>query len=754
MLKKIMKCILFLSFMFIFILLLNCGNDEIIFKPLKAPGYFSGFIYFSNNDTTPLNTIVYENINLAISENYTLTPDNNGSFYSEIPYKDLGIKTVRIIDIDNDLDYTFEIEIKPGKNSFVLLYAKNENSNWTVSKNIHLSDYKNKETYDLWSKNYFKQMTSLEPTNFWRYKNSNGTNIINANVRKHNYEYPYLMEYYENINIENITNFEKFMVEYLKGSIQPNYDFSLFTPEGEIIGLSYSQSDTKQTVYLDNPIDIKEIYQNLRIGKSQQIEFNIYGTANHQYQILLGFEDIITENDTYLSTAKIITLSHIKDYSLTWYAEDVGLIKSEIYDSEGNISDSFIITNYRIKEPELILPKHQKEWTFMFYGAADDNFRSDLTESILLTEVLGLYNNGSTDYVNFIVQFQPSVYNHDLGVVSGFHGLISNFTAYVKDDKFIHLRNNGLLNVGCPNNLTEFVDYCKTNFPANNYILVFSGHGAGSITGAPPEPSDKNFIISFAESFNDYLTYPNLKKSFMEIKMLLNKKLDLFIVDSCFMATVEFAYELQDYVDYIIASKFATYGNNYSNSLNILKNNPYISILDFSRYFIDETYEYRNSKNQGLTLSLIKPDEINNSIIDSFRNIASSDNQYLTDITIDSNPALFEDYFSYPQIDLFYLMEYFLSADIIANYSDIQYDAENILNSKDNIVLYSRNTEAALEIYYETIEDTVVFSHSGLSVFWGVDEKFTNGINTYKNALTIPRFELDTNWSRIFSKDN
>ncbi len=41
------------------------------------------------------------------------------------------------------------------------------------------------------------------------------------------------------------------------------------------------------------------------------------------------------------------------------------------------------------------------------------------------------------------------------------------------------LANYGARNMGNPITLRDFIDFCKTNYPANNYALLMSDHGRG-----------------------------------------------------------------------------------------------------------------------------------------------------------------------------------------------------------------------------------------------------------------------------------
>lgn len=141
----------------------------------------------------------------------------------------------------------------------------------------------------------------------------------------------------------------------------------------------------------------------------------------------------------------------------------------------------------------------------------------------------------------------------------------------------------GLRNMADPNTLTDFITYSKENYPANRYGLIIWNHGSGSIEGFG---RDEHFE-------KESMKICDLEKALKES----NTYFDFIGFDACFMSTIEVAYVLEDYADYLIASAeiepFA--GWYYTNWITELANNTSISTLDLAKIIIDDFVKYNSN---------------------------------------------------------------------------------------------------------------------------------------------------------------
>ncbi|NHJ31957.1 MAG: hypothetical protein FK732_03755 [Asgard group archaeon] len=132
-----------------------------------------------------------------------------------------------------------------------------------------------------------------------------------------------------------------------------------------------------------------------------------------------------------------------------------------------------------------LTPEVNKDWTLMLYFCADtravnvtasiDNSGNFLHQAMLETKML-IYTTdmlpGSESDINIIClyDYPYSPIHHDG------HAVIYNLRTGAGGG-VVEVANWGATNMGDPQTLSDFIDLCKTNFPADNYALTLSDHG-------------------------------------------------------------------------------------------------------------------------------------------------------------------------------------------------------------------------------------------------------------------------------------
>ena len=188
--------------------------------------------------------------------------------------------------------------------------------------------------------------------------------------------------------------------------------------------------------------------------------------------------------------------------------------------------------------------------------------------------------------------------------------------------------NNGLLaldkDVGKkamtdPNTLSDFIKYCKSNFPADRYMLIFWDHGGGALTGYG---YDQQFTGSS-------MTLDKIKKA-------LDKggvKFDFIGFDACLMATLETALVTEPYADYLIGSEETEPGCGwyYSTWLTELSKNTSIGTVELGKIIIDDFNDVCKKNNSGdaTTLSITDLAEFHGTVPAAFSEFAASINAML-----------------------------------------------------------------------------------------------------------------------------
>ena len=132
--------------------------------------------------------------------------------------------------------------------------------------------------------------------------------------------------------------------------------------------------------------------------------------------------------------------------------------------------------------------------------------------------------------------------------------------------------------MGDPSTLASFLQYCKTNYPADHTMLVLWDHGGGSVAGT-----------CFDENYDyDSLTLSELDQA-LGSAYGGTDKLDVVGMDACLMATLDNANIMKKYANYLVASEEVEPGNGwyYTPWLNALGSDPSMSDADLCKQICD-----------------------------------------------------------------------------------------------------------------------------------------------------------------------
>jgi clostripain len=102
----------------------------------------------------------------------------------------------------------------------------------------------------------------------------------------------------------------------------------------------------------------------------------------------------------------------------------------------------------------------------------------------------------------------------------------------------------GELNMGDPQTLIDFINWTRSNYPAQNYYLSIANHGRGTSGVAWDDTSNK-----------DYLTTAELRSALNTATNSGQWHIDVLHYDTCLMAMLENAYQVKDFARYLVASE-------------------------------------------------------------------------------------------------------------------------------------------------------------------------------------------------------
>ena len=206
-------------------------------------------------------------------------------------------------------------------------------------------------------------------------------------------------------------------------------------------------------------------------------------------------------------------------------------------------------------------PEVNKDWTVMLYFCADtrsvnvtasiDNsgnfLHADMTDAMMHIYTTDMLPGSESD-INIVVLYDypySPIYHNG-------HAVIRNLRTSAGGG-VVELANWGETNMGDPQTLSDFIDFCKTNFPADNYALTLSDHGRG-YAGFCYDYHAPHPYMPYA--LGDCLTVPEL-----ETALSGGNEVDVLMLDTCLGGSFEVAWQLMGEVSYMVAGESTQSGN-------------------------------------------------------------------------------------------------------------------------------------------------------------------------------------------------
>ncbi len=154
-------------------------------------------------------------------------------------------------------------------------------------------------------------------------------------------------------------------------------------------------------------------------------------------------------------------------------------------------------------------------------------------------------------------------------------------------------------NMGETETLTEFLSFCKENYPADNTMVLFWNHGGGSASGVA---FDENYRYDSLSLNEMYLAFEDVYSLSVEAPPI-----DIVGFDACLMATIDTAYTFYDVARFMIASQNTEPGCGweYAGWVGALAEDPGMSCEALGRVICDTYEEGCGSRGREITLSVV-----------------------------------------------------------------------------------------------------------------------------------------------------
>jgi hypothetical protein len=351
-------------------------------------------------------------------------------------------------------------------------------------------------------------------------------------------------------------------------------------------------------------------------------------------------------------------------------------------------------------------------WTIMVYLDGDNNL-----ESNAIDDFNEMAQVGSTSEVNIVVQFDR-VYGYDRSHNDWTSTKRFHVAKYMRPTPENALLDIGEANMGDPQTLINFANWAISNYPANNYCLIFWDHGEGWKYNSG---GDRKGLCDDLTD-NDRLTTSEMEEALRIVTGNGVDKLEIIGFDACLMGMIEVAYEIEDYGMYMVASEETepVTGWNYNSSLDALVKNPMMYPEELGKQFVDSYYGYE------ITLATIDLGKLNTLVdaADDFSKTVVQDEKYRPVVRYAfENVEVFQDY---DFVDLYHFAElcYKYTNDV-----NIKNAAQNIFNRVETVITSEKH-----DTYYHT-------NVHGLSVYlpyYGFDYNYQ-----------YLKFAQDTHWDEM-----
>ena len=211
-------------------------------------------------------------------------------------------------------------------------------------------------------------------------------------------------------------------------------------------------------------------------------------------------------------------------------------------------------------------------WTIMVYMA--DDFTSSLDWQTDFNEMEAALQAPGTNIIALVDPYgsgDSALYKvqHDPNFIDG--TLVSS-----KIDDNGTVISGGEVNMAEASTLRSFVEFAASTFPADKYVLILWGHGAGW-KGLCPDATD-------------ILTLPELGDALFQATTAMGKPLDVVVVDSCAEAALETLWQIHEYSRYFVGSEkdVPFQGLPYDLVINDLAAAPDQSVEEFAARIADD----------------------------------------------------------------------------------------------------------------------------------------------------------------------
>lgn len=304
----------------------------------------------------------------------------------------------------------------------------------------------------------------------------------------------------------------------------------------------------------------------------------------------------------------------------------------------------------------------------------------------------------------------------------------------LENGEFSLVKSFDSLNMGESDTLTEFLDYGLLNYSADEYGLILWNHGAGPMIG-----------YGVDEVHGDLLEMSEITKALSDSGFGSDNKLEFLGFDACLMGSIETAWTVKDYANFLIASQETEPGTgwNYAflEKLNYYDEGHHIGQAIIDSYFsgYEEIVSLYPQLEADLTLScmdLSKIADVENGLNQLFEkvdeNILAGNFQQTSKCRYQTKSfGKFAATFNYDLIDLTHI-----TSLLSSNYKK---ESNALTEALDEFIVYTKsNVENASGVSIYHPYDNTEYMETWINTFnsLGFAKEYSKYISNFGSILT------------------
>lgn len=303
----------------------------------------------------------------------------------------------------------------------------------------------------------------------------------------------------------------------------------------------------------------------------------------------------------------------------------------------------------------------------------------------------------------------------------------------------------GQLRVADPDNLLDFIQWGAANYPADRYMLVLWDHGGGPIYGYGNDENATSDEYSSMDVWEIYDAVSNCGVHF-----------DFIGFDACIMSSIEIAYMMRGFTDYMLLSEDfeSSLGWYYSGWITALSGNSDMDMAELGCIIVDDMA--RDNADNWLyggsgTLALIDESQM-----DSLFNAWTAFAYANTDTLLETNFST--EYESKDRSTISDLQGYSIT-DMMALADNIDTDESAALSTAyDNAVVYYNHTDdvegltgMAVTLPYDNNDSYISLAYTLQHT--GTDESYIEWLGQFVNAEGTNAYYDYTAWIEELSQE-